>query len=117
MEEHEHLTLDNFRNELDESVLERGWYYFSTGWVQPPREVLPGFFEVRVEEVNPHAVSFTYEEDAFVDIFCTCEDRTHLVCRHMAGALCYFEAERDKLLRPVDWETLEREEAERKGRK
>ncbi|MCU0433925.1 MAG: SWIM zinc finger domain-containing protein [Bacteroidia bacterium] len=114
MDDNEALSLDNFRNELDENVLERGWYYFSSGWVKPPRIVLPGFYEVRVEEVNPHAVSFTYEDEVFTDIFCTCEDRTHDVCRHMAAALFYFEAEREKQMKPVDWEQLEQEDLKRR---
>jgi hypothetical protein len=114
MEENEQLTLDNFRNELDEEVLERGWYYFGCGWVNPPREILPGFYEVRIDEVNAHAVSFTYEDDIFTDIFCTCEDRSHLVCRHMAAALCFFEAEREKQNKPVDWEQLENDDLKRR---
>lgn len=114
MEENEQLTLANFRNELDEEVLERGWYYFSSGWVSEPREVLPGFFEVSVNEVNPHAVSFTFEEETFTDIFCTCQDREHQVCKHMAAALCFFEAEQEKQQKPIDWDGLEQEDLRRR---
>lgn len=115
LDDHESLTLDNFRNELEEVVLERGWFYYNSGWVKAPREVLPGFFEVRVEEVNPHAVSFTYEDEMFTDVFCTCEDRLHEVCRHMAAALFYFEAERNMQSKPVDWEQLEQEDLKRRN--
>jgi uncharacterized Zn finger protein len=93
---HDPITLDDFRNELEEKVLERGWMYFNNGWVKHVRELMPGFYEVQVEEVNPHAVSFTYKEDRFTDLFCTCADISHLVCKHMAAAMFYFEAEREE---------------------
>lgn len=105
----EPLTLDNFRKELDEQVLERGWHYFQCGWVKPPREVMPGYFEFVVAEVNPHAVSFSREGELFTDVFCTCDDRQHEVCRHFAAALFYLEAEDEKNTVPRNWDALEQE--------
>jgi uncharacterized Zn finger protein len=90
--EAEQLTLTNFRNELDESVLERGWVYFNNGWVKVPREIMPGYYEAVVEEVNPHAVSFSLDEDGiFTDVFCTCGNKTHAVCKHMAAVIFVYE--------------------------
>jgi uncharacterized Zn finger protein len=102
------LTLQNFRNELDESVLERGWIYSGNGWVKEIREVMPGYFEAVVEEVNPHAVSYTLNDDgSFTDIFCTCGDKKHEVCRHMAAVLFVYEKKYYEENRPADWERLE----------
>jgi len=71
---------------MDEKVLERGWFYFSKGWVKEPKEVLPGFYESVVNEVVPHAVSYSIDEDDQVeDIFCTCGDMPW--CRHLAAIL------------------------------
>lgn len=111
----EKLSLENFRNEMDERALERGWFYFSKGWVSAPKEVLPGFYECVVNEVNPHAVSFSQNDDGqFDDVFCTCGDSLsprllpHLPpvggqawCRHLAGAIYYIE-EQQKVSLPPD---------------
>jgi hypothetical protein len=95
------LSLNNFRNEMDEKVLERGWFYFSKGWVQAPKEVLPGFFECVVNEVNPHAVSYSHsDDDIFDDVFCTCGDASLPWCRHLAAVLFFTEDERREMLPP-----------------
>jgi uncharacterized Zn finger protein len=97
----EKLTLENFRNEMDERALERGWFYFSKGWVHAPKEVLPGFFESVVNEVNPHAVSYSIDEmDHVDDVFCTCGDSLAPWCRHLAAVLFYIEDERRESISP-----------------
>ena len=97
---------------MDERALERGWFYFSKGWVQKPKEVLPGFYECVVNEVNPHAVSYSIEEnDEVNDVFCTCgassglsnspKERTDEAtswCRHLAAVLYLLEDERKEML-------------------
>lgn len=89
------LSLDNFRNEMDEKVLERGWFYYSKGWVQSSKEVLPGFYESIVNEVVPHAISYSISEyDEVDDVFCTCGDPTAW-CRHLAAVLFRIEADRN----------------------
>ena len=104
----EKLTLSNFRDELDESVLERGWIYFNNGWVNEFREVMPEYFEAVVEEVNPHAVSWSLnEEGAFTDIFCTCGDKKHNICRHMAAVLFVYEKQAAEKNAPGSWERIE----------
>jgi hypothetical protein len=108
------LTIHNFRNELDESVLERGWIYFNNSWVKAPREVMPGYFETVVEEVNPHAVSFSLDEDGtFTDIFCTCGDKQHEVCRHMAAVIFTYEKKYLEENKPLEWERLEEDSLEK----
>ena len=93
----EKLTLGNFRNEMDEKVLERGWFYFSKGWVKAPKEVLPGFYESIVNEVVPHAISYSIDEDNHVDdVFCTCGENPW--CRHLAGVLFFIEDQRKERL-------------------
>jgi uncharacterized Zn finger protein len=104
----EKLTLSNFRDELEESVLERGWIYFNNGWVNEFREVMPEYFEAVVEEVNPHAVSWSLnEEGSFTDIFCTCADKKHTVCRHMAAVLFVYEKQSAEKNSPGSWERIE----------
>ena len=116
--EAEHLTLTNFRNELDESVLERGWIYFNNGWVKVPKEIMPGYFEAVVEEVNPHAVSFSLNEDGiFTDIFCTCGDKTHEICRHMAAVIFVYEKKYIDENKPSDWERIEEDSLQPFGKK
>ena len=95
------LSLENFRNEIDERALERGWFYFSKGWVLAPKEILPGFYECVVNEVNPHAVSFSQSDnDEFDDVFCTCGDALAPWCRHLAAAIYWIENEKKESLPP-----------------
>jgi uncharacterized Zn finger protein len=110
----EKLTITNFRNELDETVLERGWIYFNNGWVKATKEIMPGYFEAVVEEVNPHAVSFSLDEDgSFTDIFCTCGDKTHAICKHMAAVIFVYEKKYQEENKPLGWEKLEEESLEK----
>ena len=105
----ENLTITNFRNELNETVLERGWIYFNNGWVKTAREVMPGYFEAVVDEVNPHAVSFSLNDDGiFTDLFCTCGDKAHEVCKHMAAVIFVYEKKYLEENRLLKWETIEK---------
>jgi uncharacterized Zn finger protein len=93
------LTLENFRDELDENILERGWFYFQKGWVKSPREIMPGYFEAVVNEVSTYAVSYSMDENGiFTDDFCTCGDPKNAMCRHKAAVLFWLEEEGKKRL-------------------
>ena len=89
------ITLTNFRDEIDERNLERGWFYFQKGWVRKPKEILPGYFEAIVQEVSAYAVSWSMEEDGvFADDFCTCNENQSAICRHKAAVLFRIESDR-----------------------
>lgn len=108
--EDEQISIENFRNELDEAVIGRGWIYFNNGWVHEPRELMPGYFETVVDEVNTHAVSYTLNEDGtFTDIFCTCDDKQHDICRHAAAMLIWHEAKKLKAEKEITWDEVEQE--------
>ena len=110
MEAEVKLTLENFRNELDEKAIERGWFYFHNGWLKGPREIMPDYFEAVVEEVNPQAVSYSKNEDGtFTDVFCTCGDNENFVCRHMAAVLWMYLTEEEETNRVKTWEDFENE--------
>jgi hypothetical protein len=89
----EPLTLANFRTEMSEAALWRGYMYNKNGWVKGPRELLPDYFEYTVHEVNTHAVTFSRDDDTFTDLFCTCDPDNILNCRHLAAVLFFIEAE------------------------
>jgi uncharacterized Zn finger protein len=86
---------------MDEKALERGWFYFRKGWVQKPKEVLPGFYECVITEVNPHAVSYSIEEnDQVKDVFCTCGEERW--CRHLSAVLYFMEELRSSEIPPSE---------------
>lgn len=90
------ITLDNFRDEIDERNLERGWFYFQKGWVRKPKEILPGYFEAIVQEVSAYAVSWSMDDEGtFSDDFCTCNENQSSVCRHKAAVLFRIEQDRE----------------------
>lgn len=88
------ITLENFRDEIDERNLERGWFYFQKGWVRKPKEILPGYFESVVQEVSAYAVSWSMDDEGtFSDDFCTCNENQSTICRHKAAVLFLLEAD------------------------
>jgi uncharacterized Zn finger protein len=89
------ITLDNFRNELNEMVLERGWHYWNQGWVLMVKQMERDFYEGRVKEVNEHTVTFRWLDDIISEPFCTCEQKNVEFCRHMAAVLFQLEWERN----------------------
>lgn len=89
------IDFANFRDEIEERNLERGWFYFQKGWVKKPKEILPGYFESVVQEVAAYAVSWSMDDDeAFTDDFCTCNENQSTLCRHKAAVLFHIENER-----------------------
>jgi uncharacterized Zn finger protein len=106
------LCIHNFRNELSEELVARGWIYFNTGWVKTPREIMPDYYEAVVEEVNPHAVSYSYDVETgiFTDVFCTCGENSENGCRHLAAVICMYEKQaidESRLLTWEEWEALQ----------
>lgn len=92
--EQSRLTLGNFREEIEERILERGWFYFQKGWVKKPKEIMPGYFESVVQEVAAYAVSWSVDENGvFTDDFCTCNENQSTICRHKAAVLFLLEDE------------------------
>lgn len=90
------ITLGNFRDEIEERNLERGWFYFQKGWVRKPKEILPGYFEAIVQEVSAYAVSWSMDDEGtFSDDFCTCNENQSSVCRHKAAVLFRIEQDRE----------------------
>lgn len=87
----EPLTLENFRTEMSEAALGRGYLYYKNGWVKGPRELLPDYYEYTVHEVNTYAVTFSRDEETFTDLFCTCDPDDILNCRHLAAVMYAIE--------------------------
>ncbi|HTL82668.1 MAG TPA: SWIM zinc finger family protein [Bacteroidia bacterium] len=104
-----YVYLHDFRNELDESILERGYYYFKNDWLKKITEIMPGCFEAVIEEVNPHAVTYTLADDGKIsNVFCTCGDKEHIYCRHLATVLFHYEFLASGENRPATMEDMER---------
>lgn len=87
------LSPENFRNMLNEEVLEWGFVYFNNGWLRPEKELMPGLFTVVVNEPNPQEVSYRRSEAGLTDLFCTCGETKFRYCRHMAAVLFNEEKE------------------------
>lgn len=85
------LSLDNFRNILDEQSLEWGYLYFKNGWIAREKELLPGLYTVVVNEPNPQEVSYRKNGEALADLFCTCGQKD-TICRHIAAVFYQLES-------------------------
>jgi hypothetical protein len=59
------------------------------------------FFLVFMREVNPHAVSYSIEEnDQVKDVFCTCGEERW--CRHLSAVLYFMEELRSSEIPPSE---------------
>ena len=90
------LSLGNFRNELNEEMLEWGFIYFNNGWVKPGKEIMPGLFTCVVEEPNPQEVSFRRWDGGLSDLFCSCGETKYKYCRHIAAVLFHEEEKNNR---------------------
>lgn len=88
------ITVDNFRNELEEPVLERGWHYWNQGWVSRVIRMERDFYEGVVKEANEHTVTFRWKDGIISEPFCTCDQKQVEFCRHMAAILFELESQR-----------------------
>lgn len=87
----EEIKITDFRNLLDESILERGWYYFKNGWVVSLKKTKGNFYEAVVRGADENLVVFQREKDALREYFCTCHYKFGKPCRHLSAVLYWLE--------------------------
>lgn len=86
------LTLANFKQQIDETILQRGRSYYSGGRVLTLGEVEPGRWQAEVEGRQPYRVAITAGAGEALSWSCTCP-YTGPVCKHIAAVLLALEAE------------------------
>lgn len=87
------LSLDNFEQQIDETILERGLDYFSRGCVTDMEDLGGGDYEATVEGSDTYIVDLHIEGNKVTEYECDCPYDWGLVCKHTVAALYYLQEE------------------------
>lgn len=109
------LSLDNFEQQIDETILERGLDYFRRGCVTDMEDLGGGDYEATVEGSDTYIVYLHVEGNKVTEYECDCPYDWGPVCKHTVAALYYLQKE----LQDEDRKTikeLSREKKESEGK-
>ncbi len=81
------MTFNNFENNIDPQILERGYRYFKNGYVIEIDEVDTGLWEAEVEGTEVYNVSVRTDKFEIKDWECDCPYDMGSVCKHIAAVL------------------------------
>ncbi len=84
------ILLDNFEQEIDETVLKRGLSYFKNNKVTDFFEKTPGEFEAIVEGDESYNLTFKIENRVLVENSCSCPYNFGPICKHAVAALFFY---------------------------
>lgn len=109
------LSLDNFEQQIDETILERGLDYFTRGCVTDMEDLSGGDYEATVEGSDTYIVYLHIEGNKVTEYECDCPYDWGPVCKHTVAALYYLQKE----LQDEDRKTIKelpREKKESEGK-
>lgn len=114
------LKLSNFKQEVDEVILKRGYHYFKDGHVLGKRLIREGCYEVLVIGHEDYTVNIQLDSNGTIISYrCNCPYRGGPICKHEVAAFYALaasfqpkESELVQLLKTLPVETLVHELAE-----
>jgi hypothetical protein len=80
------LSLNNFEEEVSETILQRGQAYYRNGHVEEPEEIEPGLWEYYVSGTDLYMVQVRLQQRKVQDFSCTCPYEGP-VCKHVVAVL------------------------------
>ena len=85
------IQLSNFEQQIDPTILKRGYEYFKNGYVTDVEDLGHGDYEATVEGSDTYTVSLHIEGDEVTDYECDCPYDWGPVCKHVAAVLFYLQ--------------------------
>lgn len=85
------IQLDSFEQQIDPTILKRGFDYFSEGLVTDVDELGHGDYEATVEGSETYTVRLHVEDNVVTDYECDCPYDWGPVCKHVAAVLFYLQ--------------------------
>lgn len=85
------LTLENFKQEIDPIILDRGCVYFSSGHVDNLEEDDDGMWSAQVEGTDRYHVIINQDTNGELTTQCTCPFDWGPICKHVAAVLFAIE--------------------------
>ncbi|WP_455637091.1 SWIM zinc finger family protein [Parabacteroides sp.] len=83
------LSLDNFEQQIDGTILERGLDYFKKGYVTDVEDLGGGDYEATVEGSDTYTVHLHIKGDKVTEYDCDCPYDWGPVCKHIVAVLFY----------------------------
>jgi len=87
------ISLNNFEQDINSTILQRGLKYFKQGAVGNVDEISDGVYEAEVEGSEDYIVTVTTKNNVITDCSCTCPFGT--VCKHAVAA--FYQIRKDKM--------------------
>ena len=85
------IHLNDFEQQIDPTILRRGYDYFQNGCVTDVKDLGDGDYEAIVEGSDNYTVSLHIEGDEVTDYECDCPYDWGPVCKHVAAVLLYLQ--------------------------
>ena len=85
------LSLSNFEQQIDGTILKRGFDYFKKGYVTEVEDLGGGDFEATVEGSEIYTVHLHIKGDKVMEYDCDCPYDWGVVCKHVVAVLFYLQ--------------------------
>jgi len=87
------ISLGEFEQQIDETILKRGLQYYKKGYVTNVDERGNGEYEALVEGSEEYTVNLSIKKGIVEDYTCTCPYDMGPVCKHVVATLFYLQKE------------------------
>lgn len=88
------LTLENFEQQIDQTILKRGLDYFKKGYVTEVEDLGGGDYEATVEGSETYTVRLHIDGNEVTEYECDCPYDWGAVCKHTVAVLFYLRKSR-----------------------
>lgn len=85
------LTVENFQQKVDQTILDRGWRYAQSGKVMNLVENKPGCWSAKVQGTKIYDVTLQQIPSGELSHLCTCPYDWGPICKHIAAVLFLIE--------------------------
>lgn len=94
------ISLTEFEQIIDETILKRGLSYFENGYVTDFIEIAMGEYEAAVSGTEEYTVRLKIKNDIIVEHYCDCPYDMGPVCKHIVASIFYLKQEVINLKQP-----------------
>lgn len=91
------ILLDQFEQQIDNQILQRGLAYFKADAVLDFAEVSAGEYEAVVVGSQEYSVYFELDNNSITKYHCDCPYDKKRICKHIAAAIFYLKANREEV--------------------
>lgn len=85
------ISLNQFEQHIDETILKRGFSYFKKGHVREPEEIDQGKYEAIVEGSEDYTVQISIKNGIITEYVCDCPYDMGPVCKHVVAVIIYLQ--------------------------